>query len=278
MAGDVEMNADTPPALRWARLAPPAAGGFGVALGVTVLIGWAAGVGALKSVLPGHIEMKANTAACFVLLGVALVLLAPETAGPSRRRVGQALALVAALVGLLTLGEHVFGWSPGIDQVLFREPPGAVDTAFPGRMALATLASFMALGGAVTLLNVRNLWVRRLSDLTLAAMSIFCLTTVVAYVYGMRSFYLTGGEGFTSMAFNTAIGFLVLAFGTRIARPTLGVFALAIKEGPAGVIVRRLGPAAIASLFLIGYLHLIGERNGVVQIGRGSRSWWSESS
>jgi PAS domain S-box-containing protein len=177
--------------------------------------------------------------------------------------VGQALALAAALIGLLTLGEYVFGWNPGIDQVLFREPPGAVGTAFPGRMALATLASFIALGGAVAMLNVRNVWVRRLSDLTLAAMSIFCLTTVVAYVYSTRSFYLTGGEGFTPMAFPTAVGFLVLAFGTRIARPTLGVFALALKKGPAGVIVRRLGPAAIASLLVLGYLHVIGERNGL---------------
>jgi PAS domain S-box-containing protein len=269
MAGDVEMRPDTPLTPRWARLAPPAAGGFGIALGIAVLIGWAAGVGALKSVFPGLVEMKANTAACFVILGVALVLLAPETAGPGRRRVGRALALGAALVGLVTLGEFVFGRTPGIDQVLFREPPGAVDTAFPGRMALATLASFIALGGAVALLNVRNVWVRRLSDITLAAMSAFCLMTIMAYVYGMRSFYLTGGEGFTPMAFNSAAGFLVLAFGTRIARPTLGVFALAIKEGPAGVIVRRLGPGAIVSLFALGYLHMIGERNGHVDVQMG---------
>ncbi len=264
MGADVEISVDTPPAPRWARLAPPAAGAIAVAVGVAVLIGWAAGVGALKSVLVGHVEMKANAAACFVILGVALVLLAPETAGPGRRRVGRALAAAAVLVGLATLGEYVFTWNAGIDQALFRESPGAVDTAFPGRMALATSASFIALGAAVALLNVRNPWVRRLSDITLAAVSLFCLATVVAYFYGMRSHYLTGGEGFTPMPFNTAIGFLVLAFGTRIARPTLGVFGMAVKEGPAGVIVRRLGPAAIASLLGLGYLHLIAERNGQV--------------
>jgi hypothetical protein len=39
------------------------------AIGAVVLIGWHLDIGALKSILPSIVSMKANTAVAFVLLG-----------------------------------------------------------------------------------------------------------------------------------------------------------------------------------------------------------------
>jgi uncharacterized membrane protein YozB (DUF420 family) len=119
------------------------AGAVVLGLGSVVLVGWMFDVPALKSILPAWVAMKANTAACFILIGVAMLLLTrrerPERQVSLHRRsllVARVCAVVVLLVGLLTLSEYLFGWTLGIDQLLFKEVPGAVATSDFGRMAL----------------------------------------------------------------------------------------------------------------------------------------------
>ena len=57
-----------------------------LAVGVAVLIGWMFNVTLLKSILPGLVTMKANTAAAFALIGVSLWLL--QTSSPRRTSTG----------------------------------------------------------------------------------------------------------------------------------------------------------------------------------------------
>ena len=52
------------------------------ALGVSVLAGWAFGLPLLKSVLPGEVEMKANTAVGLALAGCALFILGDSPSPP----------------------------------------------------------------------------------------------------------------------------------------------------------------------------------------------------
>jgi hypothetical protein len=54
-------------------------------LGLLVLVGWLGGVPALKSVLPGAVEMKANTAVALVLASLSIYLHTRErTVAPCR--------------------------------------------------------------------------------------------------------------------------------------------------------------------------------------------------
>jgi hypothetical protein len=55
------------------------------ALGVIVLAGWAFGLPFLKSVLPGAVEMKADTAVGLVLAGCALYILGDRPSPPRQR-------------------------------------------------------------------------------------------------------------------------------------------------------------------------------------------------
>ena len=57
-----------------------------VVVGAMVLVGWTFDIVTLKSVLPGWVAMKANTAVCFILTGIALLLTArpPATFNPER--------------------------------------------------------------------------------------------------------------------------------------------------------------------------------------------------
>ncbi len=129
---------------------PVTAGLLAALTGVLVLAGWAFDVAVLRGVLPGLVEMKANTALGLLAAGASLVLLRAD-GGPGRRA-GRVLAAAAALVGLLTLAEYLSGAGLGIDELLVRDPRTPAD-AHPGRMAPTTAANFVLVGLALLLLD-----------------------------------------------------------------------------------------------------------------------------
>jgi hypothetical protein len=107
-----------------------------VGIGCVVLAGWFFDVEVLKSLDPAAVSMKANTAVAFVLGGISLWLSQSKRIDiQAARYAAWASASVVAALGLFTLGEYAFGWDPGIDQLLFKEPAGTVLTIQPGRMA-----------------------------------------------------------------------------------------------------------------------------------------------
>lgn len=118
-----------------------------VVLGVLVLAGWVFEIPALRSVLPGAVQMKANTALGLTLAGAALFLLA-DRARSQLHGLSLALALIVTVLGLATLGEWVFGWRLGIDELLFRDP-STLYTPWPGRMAPPSAFAFICLGPAL---------------------------------------------------------------------------------------------------------------------------------
>jgi len=185
-----------------------------IIVGVMVLVGWAFDIAVLKSILPGWVAMKANAAVCFILIGVALWLTARQHSAHRTLHPAILLArlcgLLAGLIGLLTLGEYIFGWNPGIDQWLVREAAGAVGTSDPGRMAPETALCFVLLAAA--------LWITGSSRKTrwtiLASVNFGLLVTTLALA-AMLS-YLTPGLGpygwfgLTIMAMHTSVLFAML--------------------------------------------------------------------
>ena len=104
-----------------------------VSIGLAALIGWRFNLPALIRILPGAVEMKVNTAACAVLCGAALWVVAGD-ASPGRIRLVRVLSLTVMLVALTTLAEHVIGWNAGIDEFLVKDSANAYNP-FRGRMS-----------------------------------------------------------------------------------------------------------------------------------------------
>ena len=200
------------------RLAPLAAI-VAVIVGAMVLVGWAFDIAVLKSVLPGWISMKANTAACFILVGIALWLTARQQ--PAIRNPQSAIflarlcGLLAGLIALLTLGEYLFGWNPGFDQWLFREPVGTVGTPYPGRMAPETALSFVLLSVA--------LWVTGGSRKTRWAV----LASVIPGLLAAMLSYATPGLGAYGW-----FGFTIMAMHATVLFAMLGVAVIAVSWQP----------------------------------------------
>src|SRR2546423_4060423 len=101
--------------------------------GASVLAGWFFDVSRLKTTYAG-ITVKANTAFCLLFAGTALLLTTISTDSKPVRICVHILAALVALVGFLTLSEHIIGWDLRIDQLIFLEARGALATNRPCRM------------------------------------------------------------------------------------------------------------------------------------------------
>ena len=237
------------------------------AIGCLVMVGWMFDIGTLKSVLPGLVTMKTNTALGFILGGLSLWLwiLAKGRNGQALKASRNPLAplvyvssFLVLLIGLLTLVEYYFDWNIGIDELLFKEATDAVGTYVPNRMAPNSALNFFILGSAQLLLlsgRRRNYIVAQI--LTIVAFLVAFLG-FLGYAYGITSFYGIGS--YTQMALHTAIAFILQSLGMLLAHPDRGLMAVVVKNHAGGIMARRLSPAAIAIPPILGWSILAGYR------------------
>ncbi len=229
--------------------------------GAAMLAGWVFDIELLKWVPQSMVRMKANAAFAFLLSGFSLWFSAPgeERSTWGKERIGQALAFLVTLLGLLTLSEYAFGWDLGIDQLLAREAPGALKTSSPGRMAPNAALNFLFLGGALLALEVRRgEWIVSILALAAAAVAMLAL---MGYAYGEDS--LIGFVSYTHIAIHTALTFIVLTVGVLFRLRDRGVTGFVMSDTPGGALARGLLPPVIAIPILFGWLRLLGERAGL---------------
>ncbi len=232
-----------------------------ILIGGLALIGWALDIPLLKSILPGLVTMKANTALAFILAGLSLWLLRDEAAGPRARRITHLLAGIVVLIGLLTLTEYVFSWNMGIDQLFFRESREAVGTSSPGRMAPNTALNFLLVGIALLILDVETRRNHRPAQFLILTATLISLLALIGYLYGVTALY--GITSYTKMALHTAVAFTLLCLGILFARPGRGLMQVLLGDTAGGFLSRRLLPVVIGVPIVIGWVRLFGQRAGL---------------
>lgn len=225
--------------------------------GVVVLAGWVTGLALLKSVLPGLVQMKANTAIGFICCGFALWLLVRH---PERRVLIRALIAIAIAIGTLTAFEYLSRRDLGIDQLLFSEPAGAVGTMAPGRMAPTSAFCFVLIGLALLLIDRPSTRNVHASELLAGIAGFVALQTFLGYLFGLR--FEFEFERYTQMALHTAAAFVALAFGILLARPDRGLMTVVSASGGGGRTARNLLPAALILPLLLGALVSAGYHAG----------------
>lgn len=235
-------------------------------VGCMVILGWMLNITLLKSVLPGLVTMKANTALGFILGGASLWC---WLRGQEERRDSSKpfllYSIIAAgivlLIGLLTLIQYGFPVDFGIDQLLFKENIDAVATATPGRMAPNSAFNFLLLAVAQLLLSLpRPQYL--LSQLVTIAAFLIALLGFLGYVYGNAYFYMLD-PSFTAMALHTAIAFILWSAGMLFATASFGVIAPLSSSYAGGLLARRLSPFALFLPPFICWFMLIGYREQV---------------
>ncbi len=186
---------------------PRLAAMLSASVGLTGLAGWVLDIPLLKSVLPGAVEMKANTAIGLVLSACALFILSGRPSQP-QQRLAQTLGWVILTLGLATLSQYLFGWQLGIDELLFRDTADAYNV-ISGRMSPYSAVAFAFMGFALTALPQRAL--RPLAQL--AAFIVIAIGAISILGYLWNASELVTDRWLPPVAVNTAVVFILLGTG-----------------------------------------------------------------
>jgi len=231
-------------------------------MGALVLAGWALNLPIVTQLSQGGVPMIPLTALSFALAGGSLTMAVRPNRTPTTEAIQQTLAAAVATIAILTFYEYVRGGSSAFDLLLFGE---RLHDASPlaGRIAPNSAASLLLF--ALALLSIPH--DQRRHDFRaqmFAAPGLFiALVAILGYVFDVRGMYsLSQSSG---MALPTAIAHLILGVGIIFAVRDRGVASLLMDEGAAGVLTRRLLPAALLAPVVLGIVRLAGESAGIYE-------------
>ncbi|HEY4976547.1 MAG TPA: hypothetical protein VII05_04235 [Gaiellaceae bacterium] len=240
------------------------AGVSAAALGITVLVGWALNLSALKRVWPGVPPTKANAAVMFVIIGVGLAVIArPEPRRRERLIAGAAGAFCVAL-SALTLLEFWRGL--GIDELLFRDTTGS---ALPGRPSPhAAVGLLLAGANLILLVGSRARHVRAAAWIN-NTLAIVVTAGVIGYSYSVN--YLRGFSSVNGIGVVALVALALLVVGLALLDSEATWLAVFISPGAGGKMARRFAPLILLSPILIGvqtalYDHPVGHTIAAVVV------------
>ena len=230
---------------------------FAIAAGYHVFLGWVFDIDILKSPWVSFSTMKANSAICSMLAGLALYFLQTRRPLPTEQKnvIVRVCAGLTATIAILSLAEHLFGFDLGIDELMF--PQTGVDreaSANPGRMALMSAFAFSMLGIGLLLLDSPRRYV--VADTLALISAAISLLAIASYMYQARAF-----QG--QMPLYGAVVIFLISVGMLCARADRGVMAKVSSNSFGGIMARRLLPATFLIPIILGWLQHRGQRGGL---------------
>lgn len=231
------------------------------AIGAAALLGWVLEQPALRSVIPGHVSMKANTAIGMLLAATALASCVRPAWLPLR--ISGLASMAVALLGAATLFQFASGIGLGIDTLLFDDPEAVSAGRAPGRMSELTAVSFV-LVGAIGMMACKRIgaWLGQWLALAMLVLGLFALS---AYGYAMGT--ESGRVAFTPLGINTAVCVFLLALGWLASQPGSGLARVLANPGLGGELARRtLAPALVAPM-MVAFLAQVSLAKGWLSVG-----------
>jgi PAS domain S-box-containing protein len=231
-------------------------------IGIIVLIGWLFDITILKSLNPDYISMKANTAVCFIISGILIILLRDSVLTVKFHYLIRILSITVLIISAINLFEYIFNWNSGIDELLFKEGHGTTATIHPGRMAINTAVCFILISFSILFLDTRYAWRNLVSQFLVLLTGLISVLPQLGYAYDESDLFTFAYQ--TPMALNTAISFFTLSIGVLLLRPTQGILKLLGSEGPGGIFARRLFPVVFILPVLIIWSRMALKATGLV--------------
>ncbi len=241
------------------RLVPYRAISIGLAvlsfcIGGAALLGWILDNEYLKRIHPSLVTIKANTAVCLMLVSVSCILINDRSPSQFNTVIRRLFAAIVALVGIITLSEHVFGWNSGLDQLLFHESVQEAGLSFPGRMGVAASLNFFFLGVALWFLDAKSRRWFRVSNVAVILVVTITLLVFLYYFYGIER--VERIAQYFTIALHTVVAFVSLCVSILLARPERGMIATLLGSSPGAIVARRMLPAFLV-VILLGWIRTL---------------------
>ncbi|MDB6073964.1 MAG: hypothetical protein JWO89_1604, partial [Verrucomicrobiaceae bacterium] len=240
-------------------------------IGTATMAGWLFGIPILTRIHPVLVTMKANMALCLILAGTALWLLKDDDVKRWQRRIAQGCAALMALIGLLTMIEHVWQIDLGIDMLIATETQEQAGRSIPGRLGPASASMLMLSGAALMLMDFRFRNGRYLTPYLAAAAVCVTILICLSYLYGGG--WQSPFSRYLTIGLHTVAAFLLLCLGILFARPNRSLMATCLSPHMGGIMARRLLPAAIGVPALLGWLRVLGQGRGWFDTGMGTATF-----
>ncbi len=244
---------DNSPLVRRLHGASAACGVWGALIGLTALGGSFLGSRLLDSAIPR------NTAACLVLMGVAVALVGWDGRSTLRQWLGAACALLVLGASGAALVQHLLGVNLGADALLLRVFARARQEASQTGAVAAAGLSLLAL--AVLAIDKRSRAQRSpLQPLTVAVL-IVASVSLLGYLFDVEQLFSI--SRYTGIALPTAAALWLLALGILLARPEAGFMHRFVDDDSGALTIRRLLPAALLVPIVVMLVHAYGEERGL---------------
>jgi signal transduction histidine kinase/ActR/RegA family two-component response regulator len=223
-----------PRALTTPRTIAAICGVLSILLGFAVLVGWATHSLFLVQIAPSLAPMQRNTAASFILAGIALLGVVLN-----KSRLTLVCSVITAPLAAATFLEFILHTNFGIDELL---GVTYITTRATGRMAPTTALCFILLAGCLTLAQTRRV-INRAPLLGVAGAGIAAVgaTCIISVLWGSGDAF--AWAGLARVAVHTGLGFLILG---------IGVASLAWDLTPRGLRESTWVPIA-AGIFLVTF-------------------------
>lgn len=204
-------------------------------------------------------SMTANTATGLIISGFSLMLLARENPGGLRKVLGLGGASIVAVFTVLTLFQFIFARSLGIDELVTSGISNAANPVRPSIHAASALCVFSL--WLMTLVSESTASLR-LRTIFASLSGIFVIEMLVGVLFGVSGFFQIGGGH--RIVPQTVVALAALCIAADAARPTGGMFGLALSPGAGGHLFSTVIAFAFLGPLAVGLLILLGEHSGVL--------------
>jgi diguanylate cyclase (GGDEF)-like protein len=213
-------------------------------VGVVTLLGWYLPL--LGRFLPNVLRLMTAATALGVLLCACSLKFSEIQYSLRVKRMSRLLAILAALLGMVVLGEYAFHIASGVER-LFPFDPNST-SPWPDRPSPQTASGLALLGITIALVRVRGRIAVRFAELVTICLGLLVLVLASGEFFGAMRIY--GLSGITRTSPQTLFCFLLLTLVAFLRRAEVGIFSIFLGHGIGSRIARILGPIILVLPFL----------------------------